>query len=312
MRTTAGWRRAVVLLAALAVVASACSSPDPGTDITASETAAATIRIGAFNFPESLLLAELYAQALAAGQFPVSEVAQLGSREIVEPALEQGRIDLVPEYAGSALVFLERNRTAANASSAQTHAALVAAYRPRNITVAAPAPAQNKNAVVVTAETADELDLRTVTDLRDVASEMVIGGPPECPQREACLAGLRKVYQLEFKRFLSLERTDHVAAALAAEEIDVGVLFTTDPAVLTNDFVVLADDQQLQPAENVVPVVRDETIERHGDRLLAVLDEVSEALTTEELAELNRTVEEDGQPASGVAAAWLRANDITP
>jgi osmoprotectant transport system substrate-binding protein len=310
MRRAAVWCR--VALSLVTVAAVACAPGEPPADVSASDAAAGQIRIGAFNFPESLLLAELYGQALAAHGFPAGEVTQLGSREIVEPALEQGRIDLVPEYTGSALVFLERTRAAANSDSRQTHAALVAAFRQRDVTVAAAAPAQNRNAVVVTADTADEHGLRTVTDLRDVAGDMVLGGLPECPQREACLAGLRKVYGLEFERFLSLDRGDHITAALNAGEVDVGILFTTDPAILVNDFVVLEDDRALQPAENVVPVVRTEVLERHGDALLGVLDTVSGALTTQELAQLNRTVEADGEPVDEVAAAWLDANDITP
>jgi osmoprotectant transport system substrate-binding protein len=306
----AGWRCAVVI--AVALLAPACAPGEGGDTVPPSETATDEIRVGAFNFPESRLLGELYALALAGAGFSVGEVTQLGSREIVEPALEQGRIDVVPEYTGSALVFLERTRAAANSNSAQTHRAVVAAFQRRNVTVAAAAPAQNQNAIVVTEQTAREHGLRTVTDLRGVAEGMVLGGPPECPQRTACMVGLKDVYGLRFERFLSLERTDHVEAALNAGEIDVGVLFTTDPALLVNDFVALVDDRDLQPAENVVPVVRTPIVQRHGPKVIATLDEVSKALTTEELTRLNHDVEQDGISVRDAATSWLDAHGITP
>ena len=302
-------RAGVVLL--LAALALGCTPEDPAA-VAPSETSDGAVRVGAFNFPESRLLAELYAQSLAAAGFDVADVVELGSREIVEPALQQGRIDVVPEYAGSALVFLEGSRFAANADSQQTHRALAAAFAPRGVTVAEPARAQNHNAIAVTAQTAREHSLATISDLRPVAADMVLGGPPECPQRDVCLAGLRDVYALEFSRFLSLERTEHVTAGLVSGEIDAGVLFTTDPAVLADDLVVLDDDRSLQPAENIVPVVRTAVVDEHGDAALAALNAVSAQLTTRELAELNRAAAEPDAAVGEIAASWLEAHGITP
>ena len=303
--------RGVTGVLLLAVLALGCTSGGPVV-VAPSESDGSAIRVGAFNFPESRLLAELYAQSLAAAGLDVAEVVQLGSREIVEPALEQGRVDVVPEYAGSALVFLEGSRFAANADTKQTHRALAAAFSRRGATVGEPARAQNHNAVVVTAQTAADHGLEAISDLRPVAEELVLGGPPECARRDVCLVGLRDVYGLEFARFLSLERTDHVRAGLISGEIDVGVLFTTDPAALADDFIVLADDRNLQPAENVVPVVRTAVIDEHGEEVLTALDEVSAELTTRELAELNRAAAEDTADIADVAASWLQAHGITP
>ena len=301
-------RRIVIALLCATVIA-ACTSQPEGPGPPADD---GTIRVGAFNFPESKLLAELYAQALKAHDFPVSPVAELGSREIVAPALEQGRIDLVPEYTGSALNFLSRDPDAAEPDTRATHAALAAAAKEHGVTVGAAARAQNQNAFAVTAENADQLGLETLSDLGPVAGKLVFGGPPECPERPTCLPGLQQHYDLEFERFVSIGRSVHVAAALTGGEIDVGLLFTTDPAIAANELVVLDDDRALQPAENVAPVVRTAVLERHGDNVLEVLDEVSAQLTTEALAELNREVEMEGATAADAAGEWLRDQGLTP
>ena len=300
------WVTAAVLCGALIP---ACTPPAPAPAPTADD---GTIRVGAFNFPESELLAELYAQALEAHDFAVSPVAELGSREIVAPALEQGRIDLVPEYTGSALNFLTRDPGAAGADTRATHEALRSAAEQHGVTVAAAARAQNQNAFAVTAETAQQLGLESLSDLRPAAGDLVFGGPPECPQRPTCLVGLRQRYGLDFERFVGIGRSVHVAAALVGGEIDVGLLFTTDPAIAANDLVVLVDDRELQPAENVVPVIRTEVVDRHGQEVLDVLDDVSAELTTQALAQLNREVEMDGVPAAEAAGDWLRDHGLTP
>jgi osmoprotectant transport system substrate-binding protein len=312
MRGHAAGRLGAVLVALL-VLATACTpAGQPEVHVPPVTTAADEVLVGAFNFPESRLLAELYTQALAAAGYPMAPVLQLGSREIVEPALEQGRIDLVPEYTGSALGFLEQDAAIAGADVDATHARLVRAFAQRGVTVADAAPAQNQNAFAVTRETAAEHDLRTLTDLAGVAGELVLGGPPECPQRHTCLAGLQDVYGVQFARFLSLRQRAHVVAALEAGEIDVGLLFTTDPDVLINDFAVLADDRDLQPAENVVPVIRDAVIERHGPDLTAVLDRVSAGLTTAELGRLNLAAEQRPDEIEAVAQEWLERHGLTP
>lgn len=307
-------KHGAALLSALALVAvTACQGPggDPGPapSPTGGEQA---ISVGAFNFPESRLLAELYRQALAAEGLPVAPVIELGSRETAEPALEQGRVDLLVEYAGSALNFAARKPDAAGPDARRTHARLAEALAPRGITVAAAAPAQNQNAFAVRRETAEEFDLRTLSDLAPVDSKLIAGGPPECPQRSTCLAGLRDVYGLEFERFLSVQNTRHVADALREGEIDVGLLFTTDPSVPESDFVILTDDRELQPAENVVPVVRTAVVETHGRDVVEVLDRVSAALTTRELVAMNVSVQVEQQDLNQVVTGWLEEHSLTP
>jgi osmoprotectant transport system substrate-binding protein len=176
--------------------------------------------------------------------------------------------------------------------------------------VLSPSPAQSRNGLVVEAATATEHGLRTVSDLRAVASEFTLGGPPECPERELCLPGLDRVYGLTFASFLPLDAGGPVTAeAVQRGTVDVGVLFTSDGSLADHDLVLLADDRHLQPAENLVPVVRREALSRSGPALARVLDGVSARLTTAELRTLNSLVRK-GVPADVVAARWLAGQGI--
>ena len=264
------------------------------------------ITVGSFDFPESTLLAYLYAGALSARGYPVHVLPDLGSRELVDPALMTGLIQLVPEYAGSALEFVSLGRVHATASVASTIRALERWMGERGVIVARPAAAQDANAIVVTAATAARYRLHMVSDLAMVAPGLVFGGPPECPERAYCLAGLRQTYRLRFRAFVPLDAGGPLTRqALRAGDISVALLFTTDPTILDQHLVVLADNRGLQPAENVVPVVRRAIAERYGTGLVAALNAVSARLSTPALTALDAQVELDGRAPSTVAEQWL-------
>ena len=269
------------------------------------------VRVASFEFTESRILAELYAQALEAADVKVRRAGALASREILEPALEQDVVDLVPEYTGSALEFLNRGAGRANADAESNHRLLGEAFATRGLTVLAMASAQDQNAVAVTAATSARLGLTKVSDLAPVARDLVFGGPPECAERPFCLLGLQSVYGLKFKELVALDAAGPATiGALEGGEIDVALLFTTTPQVEAKGFVLLADDRGLQPADNVVPVIRNEKVERYGDRLRNALDAVSAALTTAELRELNAAVDVEGRPVGAVASAWLEEHGL--
>ena len=270
-----------------------------------------TIQLASFDFPESELLAQLYGQALAQHGFPVEQVVQLGAREVVAPALEQGKVDMVPEYLGSALNFLNDRDRVATADPALTHARLEQAFAPRGVSVLAYAPAQDRNGFVVTGDVARRRGLTKLSDLEPMAGQMILGGPPECAQRALCLEGLRDVYKLHFARFEAMASRDVTALALETGEIDVGMLDTTNPnlAKKDKDLVQLEDDRGLQPADNVVPVVRREVVDAYGPPLVRLLNAVSAQLTTRELTRLNLQVA-NGQPPAAAAEGWLRAHTI--
>jgi osmoprotectant transport system substrate-binding protein len=267
------------------------------------------VRIASFDFPESQILAQIYADALQRGGYPVTVLLGVGSREVVEPALQQGLIDLVPEYAGSALRFLGVAPKSGD-SPAVLRARLAAAQAGHGVTALSPSPAQDQNGVVVTAAAARVRGLRRISDLGPLAPSLTFGGPPECPERPFCLGGLRNVYGLRFQRFLPMPTGDVIAAALDTGEIDVGMLETTDPHSADGKLVALVDDRGLQPAENVVPVVRRTVIDVYGAAFSHVLDSVSAQLTTTGLGRLNRRAVIDGVAVAQVAKDWLNTRPV--
>ena len=302
-RSLAGFACLTFALASAACTASGGSAPGP-----AGGPGRPVIVVGSFDFPESVTLAYLYADALAGRGYPVRVLPGLGPRELVEPALMTGLIQLVPEYTGSALEFVSLGRVQATANIAATAEALARAMTGRGLVLGRPAAAQDGNAIVVTAATAARYRLGTISSLAAVANRLVFGGPPECPERAYCLPGLRLSYGLRFRQFVALDADGPLTRqALAAGDISVALLFTTDPAIAAQHLVVLTDDRGLQPAENVVPVLRRATADRYGPGLLAALDAVSARLSTAALAGLDAEVELGNRDPQAVARQWLRA-----
>jgi osmoprotectant transport system substrate-binding protein len=292
-------RGAFVLASATALLA-ACSTPRPG-PVPPRDDA---IVVGSFNFAESRLLGEVYAQALERAGFSVRRELDLGTRELVEPALERGLIELVPEYGGSLATFLSGDDGSAAGSTS-----LDGLLAERGLVALDAAPAQDRNAVVVTADVAARFHLRTVSDLASVDDRIALGGPPECPDRPLCLPGLASVYGLSFARFVPLDRGGPVTlAALLRGQVQAALMFTSDGAIRANDLVVLRDDRRLQPPEHVTPVVRADVLDRFGPRLARTVNAVSARLTTEVLRTLNELVAVQGRSAAVVAAEWLAAH----
>jgi osmoprotectant transport system substrate-binding protein len=300
---------AVLCLAGILVALVGCSS-SPNRPASSSALSDDAITVGSFNFAESELLAEVYSQALERGGFHVRRAFRLGPRELVAPALSRGLVEFVPEYAGTALTFSSLGSSVPTAGAQATHDSLVRALAQHHVTALAPAPAQDANAFVVTHDTATRLRIRTLSDMARRASTLTFGGPPECPSRRQCLPGLELVYGLRFKDFVRLDTGGPVTRqALKDGYVDVALLFTTDPSIERDHLVELADDRGLQPAENVVPLVRTEVVDRFGPELVSVVDAVSERLTTEELSDLNAKVD-SGKTAAAVAAAWLKSASV--
>jgi osmoprotectant transport system substrate-binding protein len=311
-------RRSVIgavglMLAFTCAACTASGGPSPAGPAPAGSASPAAITVGSFDFPESVVLAYLYAGALSARGYQVRVLPDLGSRELVEPALMTGLVQLVPEYTGSALEFVSLGRAHATASVAATAATLARWMATRGVVAARPAAAQDTNAIVVTAATAARYRLRTVSDLASVAPGLVFGGPPECAERPDCLPGLRRAYGLRFRAFAGLDADGPLTRqALVSGDIGVALLFTTDPAIEAQHLVVLADNRGLQSAENVVPVLRRATADRYGAGLLAALDAVSARLSTAALTALNAQVELDGRDPRAVAERWLRDQGLSP
>ena len=268
--------------------------------------------VASFNFPESELLATIYGLAIRHAGIPVRFALDLGPRELVQPALEQGLVDMVPEYLGTALTSIEPHPSITMSDPALVRVALARALAAWGVQALAPAAAQDQNAEVVTRATAARLRLHTVSELRRAAGRLTLGGPPECPARPACLPGLRRVYGLRFARFLPFDTEQQRVTALEEGVVDVAVLTTTDGNLATGDLVLLADDRHLQPAENIVPVVRAEALARYGSRLTGAVNAVSARLTSAALLFLNWRIEVAGDSVQAEARAWLERQGILP
>ena len=268
-----------------------------------------TLTVAAFAFAESEVLAEVYAQALQQAGVDVEVAAGEGARELIQPALASGLVELVPEYAGTAVEFLSLGSVAPAADLAATRASLDDLLRGGQVVALASAPAQDTNVVVVTRSGRAP---RPGHDQRPRCGgrRVDFGGPPECPQRLFCLGGLEEAYGLQFESFVPLDVGGPLThQALAGGHVDVGLLFSTDPGLAADELVVLADDLGVQPAENVTPMVRREAVDRWGDTLTATVDAVSARLTTDTLVSLNAGTAA-GRSPSDVAAEWLASEGL--
>jgi osmoprotectant transport system substrate-binding protein len=296
-------------LVALVLVLAACSSTSPPPPArTALEDDAVTV--GSFDFPESVLIAELYGIALENRGYAVRYARSLGPRELVDPALARGLVELVPEYAGTALDFLSLGKRTPSSNILATRAALLQTLAHSDLVPLDAAPAQDSNAFVVTPETARRYGLRTISDLARVRPRLTFGGPPECPSRPLCLAGLRSRYGLRVRAFLPLDAGGPLTRqAIEQDQVDVGLMFSTEPALVNAGLVALIDDRQLQPSENVTPLVNRATVRRFGPDLVDVVNRVSAKLTTADLRALNAQVAA-GSAVREVAGDWLAKKGI--
>jgi len=268
------------------------------------------ITVASFDFPESVLLAEIYSQAIEGSGVRVEREAALGPRELVMPALLQGLVEFVPEYSGSGLQFLAGDGST-SPDREINHERFAERLGALDVTALDASPAQDQNGFAVTAETAQRYGLRTLSDLARVSDELVFGGPPECLQRPFCIPGLERVYGISFGDvFSNLDAGgQRTVSALAEGTVDVALLFTSDAAIDLNDFVLLEDDLGLQPAENVTPVVRTGVLDRYGPTLADTVNAVSAQLSTDELRTLNAEVARGANPRE-IASRWLASNGL--
>jgi osmoprotectant transport system substrate-binding protein len=290
------------LIGAVACTSSSDGAPHPDAG------GKGTIVVGVSGaFTENQIVAEMYAQVLEHAGYAVERDFDLRSREVSQNALESGQIDLKPEYLSSLLLFLEPNGDASDDPNdvATKDRSLLA---PKGIDVLTPSPAQDTNQFVANADTAQRFGLTTMSSLAAQASHLTLGGPPECPQRPFCLTGLKDVYGIVFDDFEPLDAGGpQTVEALTSNDVQVGLLFSTDPSISANGFVPLVDDRHLQDAENLTPVIRTEKL---NEEIRAALDAVSARLTTENVTTLVGGVVMDGRDVAGVARDFLTANGL--
>ncbi|HVX23079.1 MAG TPA: ABC transporter substrate-binding protein [Acidimicrobiales bacterium] len=270
-----------------------------------------TIVIGSTNFEEQTIVANLYGDVLQHAGYPVKVEPSLGTRSIVVPAIEQGQIDLEPDYAGSLVNFLAGNNASLPAATQLKTAIpyLKSHLAQYGVTVLNAAPALDTNVFAVTKATAKKYHLTTLSSLKPVASKLTLGGPAECPTNAGCLVGLEKTYGLHFAGFKSLDEAGPLSvAALKNNQVQVVELFSSDGNVVSNDFVALKDDKHLEGATYIIPVIR-KSVATKG--VVAALNKLSAKLTTDQISKLNILVTgpKKEQPAT-VAKAWLQQQGL--
>ncbi|EHD19993.1 MULTISPECIES: ABC transporter substrate-binding protein [Brenneria] len=273
-----------------------------------SNTAAAkdvgTVIVGSADFPESQLLATIYAAALTANNIKVEKKLNIGSREVYLPALLDGSLHLLPEYSGATLSYLD-HATQAH-SSAEVEKALAAALPP-GIRMLETSSAQNSDVLAVTEKTARLYNLKTIDDLAPIAGQLVLGGPAEWKSRREGVKGLQDVYGLTFKSFKVLDVAGPLTlSALMNNQIQVADLTSTTPELKKNHLVALSDPRNLFLAQNIVPLIAEDKL---NGTIETVLNKVSARLTTEDLIAMNEKL---GNFASidDVADEWLVQHGI--
>ncbi|MBD0689616.1 ABC transporter substrate-binding protein [Streptomyces sp. CBMA123] len=315
MSTIKRSRHAVLLgtLAALALGATACgSSADSSNPLGGGSSASAsgagsaatggssggTVVVGSANFPENVLLGSIYSQALKAKGVKVEEKFNIGSREVLYGQLQSGNLTVLPEYNGALLAYLDAKNTAV--TTQDVNAALTTTL-PAALGILDSSPAEDKDSLSVTQETADKYNLKSIADLTAKAGEFTIGGPPEFKTRRE--QQLKDVYGLTFKEWKPT--ADTTANALKDGSIQVGNVFTTDPKIVQYKLVPLSDPKNVFGAQNVTPLVNKAGVDATAT---AALNAVSAKLDTAGLTGLMKRVSVDKEDPSAVAKDWLKAN----
>jgi len=315
IRTLALGASLLVLLSACATGGGSTSAPSAaGSPAGGASAGDPTIKVGSDGFYEAKLMAEIYAQALEAAGYKVDRTGiGMGARKVSAPALESGQIDLKPEYIGSGLAFYEPGQQTGDPAANQKALQAVLAAKGGGITVLDYSPAADQNAFVVRKDTADQLKLTKMSDLAAVQGQLKLGVATDCPTNPVCAQALKTAYGIDVSNAIKLSACDTpMVQALKGKTIDVGELCSTQPDIAVNGWVVLADDKQTQPADNIAPLVRDDLLGKLADKagFDAILNAVSAAMDTTTLTDLGKQVSVDNKDIAVVAKAWLQAKGL--
>jgi osmoprotectant transport system substrate-binding protein len=287
--------------------ATASTSASSGSNPLSGGGASGSVVVGSANFPESELLAEVYAIALQDKGVKATTKLNIGDREVYYPQVVKGAITIFPEYNG-ALLSGEVDPTSTAKTTAAVDAALTAKL-PSSLEILNPAPAQDSDALTVTAATAAKYHLKSIADLKPYASSWVLGAPSEFTTRPDGIAGLKANYGLTFKSFDPLDESGPLTlAALGDGKVQVADVFTTTPQIITDHLVSLSDPKANFAAQNVIPLVYKAD---SNATITSTLNTVSAALTTSALLQMDNAVITDKQNYSTVATAFLKTIGIS-
>src|ERR1700687_2678390 len=291
-------------MVALALVTTSCGSTGGPSS---SPTPKGTITVASFNFSERIILAHIYGGALKKRGYTINYRDKLGNREIVEPALENGQIDLYAGYAATDLTFVEKKQSVTLDAGTDAQAnvqKLNSLLSSKGVKALNPSPAVDQNAFAVTKAEADQNHLVKLSDVSAVASGWPLGGRPECPQRPFCQQGLESTYGLHFKAFKALDAGGPLTyAAFKSGAINIGLVFSSDGAIAANNLVVLEDDKHLQQADNIVPLIRTAVA---NSEVTALLNSIDAKLNTPDLTAMNKSADVDKLDPADLAATWLK------
>lgn len=295
--------RAAALLAAMCVVA-ACSNSDP---LGAQVKSPSSIVVGSGDFPESQIIAEIYAQALQANGFDIGRRMGIGSRETYVPALKDHSIDLVPEYIGNLLLYFAPDSEATTLDAVELE---LRRRLPGDLSILTPAPATDTDTVTVTSQTASAWNLKSIADLAAHSAEVRFGAPSAFANRPAGLPGLRQKYGLDIRpgNFVAIDDGGGAVTvrALLDGRVNAANVFTTSSAIPQDHLVVLDDPEHNFLAGNIVPLLNSQ---KKSGLLKDVLDAVSAKLTTSGVAGLNAAVSGNaGIDPDEAARNWIRDN----
>ncbi|MET1037364.1 MAG: ABC transporter substrate-binding protein [Aeromicrobium sp.] len=298
-------RKIAALAAAttLGLSLAACGSDDPteASGAPDSGSSSGTITIGSAAFPENEIIAEIYAQALEAKGVTVEKKLNIGAREVYVKALQNGEIDLVPEYSGNLLTYFDPEATATSAE--EVDEALDGAL-PEGLEVLEASAAEDKDSLNVTAEFAEANNLTTIADLKNIDG-LKLGANPEFKTRSYGIPGLESVYGITGIEFTALSDGGGPATlkALLDGDVDVADIYSTTPSIVENDLVTLEDPENLIAAQNVLPLINEE---KATDEVEDVLDAISAQLTTQDLLDLNgKNQGADKTAPATLAKEWL-------
>ncbi len=286
----------------LALSLGACASDDP-TGPSDEAASGDTVVVGSFAFPESEILGEIYAQALEAEGFDVEKKFAIGPRQQTIPALQDGSINLIPEYNGNLLAYYDTEYT--ERTTEEVDGALGDAVAADELRVLDSAEAEDKDAYVVTKATAEANDLTSIGDL-SALEPFKLGANPQFGELGYGIPGLDSVYGVKDVKFVPIEDFGgpDTVKALVDDSVQVADIYTTSPAIVTEDLVVLEDPEAMISAQNVVPLLSEKV---YSDKLAEVLNAVSAELTTDDLIALRDRVEGDEKASAATAAEdWLK------
>ena len=293
-------RLLAILLGSLVLVAASCGGSD-------GQGAEKQLTIGSKNFPEAVVLGELYSQALRAKGYDVTLRSSIGSTELIDKSLTSGRIDMYPEYTGTMLtvVFGEKSTPA---GADETYEQAKTRQAERGFTLLERTPFSDTDAIAVPKQLAEEKGLSQIGDLTKLGA-FKLGGFPEFETRLQALPGLKRNYGIDDVQFVPLAGLS-AYQALDQGTIDVAAVFSTDPQLLSGDYTMLEDPKASFGFQNVAPVVKTEVADRLGGDFADTVNAVSATLTDDAVRAMNKAVVLDKRPAGQVAKEVLTANDL--